>query len=395
MSGPPPNPITPKHLSPDVNIKETPSGPRPIQPVGTSTVGFVGTAPSGPVNALSAPLNSFAEYRAIYGASTSALAPDYVSLAAQVFFINGGQKLYISRVSSPNNAALTPDDYIRALALLEPVDEISTVAAPGASIASATGPASVAPIHAALISHIQTSYRLALLDPPPAASIADVKSLRAQLDSSSAALYYPWLNVANPLAPPTRAAAIKAPPSGFIAGIFARSDAQHGVYKAPANLPILGAASLETNLTEADATTLNSAGINTLRIFPNRSLLVWGARTISSDSDFKYVNVRRYFNYLEHSIQQGTQWAVFEPNGEPLWTNIRNTISNFLTNEWRSGALMGTKPDEAWFVKCDRTTMSQNDLDNGRLVVLIGVAPVKPAEFVIIRIGQWTADHKP
>ena len=386
MSGTPSKPLTPKALTPSTPIEEIKSGSRPIQPVGTSTAAFVGTAPSGPVKAVSDPLTSVAAFEAIYGASSAPL-----SLAVRAFFANGGQKLYISRV----NSTATPDDYISALALLSPIDEISTVAAPGAAIASAKGPASVAPIHAALISHIQTSYRLALLDPPPASSIADVQAIRAKLDSSSAALYYPWLNVANPLAPPTRAAAIKAPPSGFLAGIFSRSDAQHGVSKAPANLPILGAASLETNLTETDAATLNSAGINTLRIFPNRSILVWGARTISSDPDFKYVNVRRYFNYLEHSIQQGTQWAVFEPNGEQLWANIRNTISDFLYNQWKSGALMGTKPEEAFFVKCDRTTMTQSDLDNGRLVCLVGIAPIRPAEFVIIRIGQWTADRKP
>ena len=382
MPGPPSdrpsNPLTPKPLTPGAPREEISPGPRPIQPVGTS--------PGGPVKVASAPLASVAAFEAIYGASSAPL-----SLAVHAFFANGGQKLYISRV----NPTATPDDYIQALALLEPIDEISTVAAPGASIPAANSPASVAPIHAALISHIQASYRIALLDPPPASSIADVQAIRAQLDSSSAALYYPWLNVANALAPPTRAAAVKAPPSGFIAGILARSDAQHGVSKAPANLPILGAASLETNLNDADATALNDAGINTLRIFPNRSLLVWGARTVSNDPEWKYINVRRYFNYVEHSIQQGIQWAVFEPNGEQLWANIRNAVSNFLYNEWKSGALMGTKPEEAYFVKCDRTTMTQSDLDNGRLVCLVGVAPIRPAEFVIIRIGQWTADAKP
>jgi uncharacterized protein len=385
----PPKPLTPKVPGPAVSIKETPSGPRPIQPVGTSTAAFVGLTPSGPTKAVSQPLTSFADFQRIYANSaTPSTAPDYLTLAAQAFFLNGGQRLYISRVNASSTGTPTPDDYARALALLEPIDEISTVAAPGAS-----DPA----IHRALIAHVgrTQSYRLALLDPPPGSSITAVQTLRAQLDSSSSALYYPWLNVANPLSPPTRAAAIKSPPSGFLAGIFARSDAQHGPSKAPANLPILGAVSLETNLTDADAATLNNAGINTLRIFPGRGLLVWGARTISSDSDFKYVNVRRYLNYLEHSIDRGTQWAVFEPNGEQLWSNVRNAVSDFLYNEWRSGALLGIKPQQALFVKCDRTTMTQNDLDNGRLICLVGVAPIRPAEFVIFRIGQWTADAKP
>jgi phage tail sheath protein FI len=381
-----PDPLDPPPLG--VYIEETVSTPPTIQPAGTSTAAFVGPGNAGPANAASEPLTSLASFQTIYGTSTS--SADNLSLAVRAFFANGGQKLHISRVTSAtgDNTSLNPDDYARALVLLEPLDDISTIAAPGASSPG---------IHAALIAHASRpqSYRLALLDPSPASSIADVQALRATLNSPFAALYYPWVNVANPLAPPTRAAAIKAPPSGFVAGIFARSDSQRGVSKAPANQPILGAASLERTLTNAEATTLNNSGINTLRVFPGRSILVWGARTLSGDPEWKYVNIRRYVNYLEHSIDTGTQWVVFEPNGEQLWANVRNTISNFLLNEWQNGGLLGTKPEQAFFVKCDRTTMTQNDLDNGRLICLIGVAPVRPAEFVIIRIGQWTADAKP
>ena len=139
---------------------------------------------------------------------------------------------------------------------------------------------------------------------------------------------------------------------------------------------------------------LNPEGINCFRYYEGRGMRLWGARTMSSDPEWKYVNVRRYFAYLEHSIDKGTQWAVFEPNGERLWANVRRTIEDFLFNEWQMGALLGDKPEKAYFVRCDRSTMTQNDLDNGRLVCLIGVAPLKPAEFVIFRIGQWTADAK-
>ena len=139
---------------------------------------------------------------------------------------------------------------------------------------------------------------------------------------------------------------------------------------------------------------LNPVGVNCLRYLPGRDLRVWGARTISSDPEWKYVNVRRYMIYLEHTVDRGTQWAVFEPNGEALWANIRETVSSFLYNEWRSGALLGGSPEEAYFVRCDRSTMTQNDLDNGRLICLIGVAVLKPAEFVIFRIGQKTADAR-
>jgi uncharacterized protein len=386
----------PDHLHPGVYLEEVPSGPRPIPGVSTSTAAFIATAAAGPLNAVSELLISVAGFEAVYGTNSGLLGQ-----AVQAFFANGGQKLYVFRVAPANRSAMTAEDYARALALLEPIADISTVAAPGASLPGATGIASVGSIHAALTAHASRpqSYRFALLDPPPGCSISDIQTLRAQIDSSNAALYYPWINLqpnlANPVVPPSRAAASKVPPSGFVAGIFARVDSQQGVFKAPANQPILGAASLELTLSEADAATLNNAGINTLRTFTGRGILVWGARTVSSDSEWMYVNIRRYFNYLERSIDNGTQWAVFEPNGEQLWSNVRNAVSNFLFNEWKSSALQGSKPEDAYFVRCDRTTMTQNDLDNGRLVCLLGVAAVRPAEFIIFRIGQWTADAKP
>jgi phage tail sheath protein FI len=184
------------------------------------------------------------------------------------------------------------------------------------------------------------------------------------------------------------------PPSGFITGIYARNDTERAVYKAPANEVVRLSIGFEQLLNKGQQEVLNPEGINCMRFFEGRGFRVWGARTTSSDPEWKYVNLRRYFAYLERSIDRGTQWAVFEPNNEILWANVRLTIQDFLYNEWAMGGLLGEKPEKAYFVRCDRSTMTQNDLDNGRLVCLIGVAVSRPAEFVIFRIGQWTADRK-
>jgi hypothetical protein len=247
-----------------------------------------------------------------------------------------------------------------------------------------------------LIDHCeQLRYRIGIVDPPKDSSISGVRSFRSQFDTKYAALYYPWVEILDPTAvndPGAAPATLRLPPSGFTAGIYARSDIARGVHKAPANEVVLGITRFMQNVTFDRQAVLNPEGINALRFFPGRSNRVWGARTMSSDPEWKYVNVRRLFIYLEHSIDKSTQWAVFEPNNEALWANIRQAITDFLLVTWKSGALMGSKPEEAFFVRCDRTTMTQNDLDNGRLIALIGVAPTYPAEFVIFRIGQWTAD---
>ena len=247
-----------------------------------------------------------------------------------------------------------------------------------------------------LIGHCKRlRYRMAIVDPPPDQPISGIRQFRSQFDSTYAALYYPWLEILDPNARPDPGAPpprIALPPSGFVAGIYARSDIERGVHKAPANEVLLGLTRFQANITFDRQSVLNPEGINALRFFQGRANRVWGARTMSSDPEWKYVNVRRLFIYLEHSIDKATQWAVFEPNNERLWASIRQTIEDFLRVVWRSGALMGTRAEEAFFVRCDRTTMSQNDLDNGRLICLIGVAPTYPAEFVIFRIGQWTAD---
>ncbi|MBK8814422.1 MAG: phage tail sheath family protein [Methylococcaceae bacterium] len=275
------------------------------------------------------------------------------------------------------------------------IEEISIVAAPGHSVGYKGGNRPrVDQIVQYLITHCERMrYRVAVLDSPNDQVLSEIQEFRGKLDSKYAALYYPWIKIVDPLDPDGRRE-IFVPPSGFVAGIYARTDVNNGVFKAPANEVTLGGIGFELLLNKAQQDILNPLGINCFRFFEGRGFRLWGARTISSDPEWKYISVRRYFAYLEHSIDKGTQWAVFENNNEPLWSNVRNTIADFLVNEWRNGALMGLKPDEAFFVRCDRSTMTQNDLDNGRLICLIGVAVVKPAEFVIFRIGQFTADRK-
>ncbi|MEU5952115.1 phage tail sheath subtilisin-like domain-containing protein [Streptomyces sp. NPDC047525] len=292
--------------------------------------------------------------------------------------------------ADPENASIAAT----GLQALASIDDIAVVAMPD-TVRLETDAESKQVVDA-LIEHCERlRYRIAIVDPPKESSISEVREFRARFDTKYGALYYPWVKITDPNAVPepgTPTPIVTLPPSGFIAGIYARSDAERGVYKAPANEVVLGITEFEHKVNYDQQSLLNPEGINALRFFEGRSNRVWGARTMSSDPEWKYVNVRRLFIYLEHSIERATQWAVFEPNNERLWASIRQSIEDFLLVVWRTGALMGTRPEEAYFVRCDRTTMSQNDLDNGRMICLIGVAPTYPAEFVIFRIGQWTAD---
>lgn len=278
------------------------------------------------------------------------------------------------------------------LRAFEDLGDISIVAAPGYSSGYETGyKTNSNQIMQHLISHCERMrYRIAVLDSAEKHLISQVRAYRGKVDSKYAALYYPWVTVLDPVTEQE----VNLPPSGFVSGIYARNDVEYGVHKAPANEVVRMAVGFETVLNKAQQDVLNPEGINCFRFFEGRGNRLWGARTISSDSEWKYVNLRRYFAYLERSVDKGTQWIVFANNNEALWTNVHRTVEDFLFNEWKSGHLMGEKPEEAYFVRCDRSTMTQNDIDNGRLICLVGVAPVRPAEFVIFRIGQWTADHR-
>jgi phage tail sheath protein FI len=289
-------------------------------------------------------------------------------------------------------ADLTVDDFVGAdrgsgnrtgIQALEDIDEISLVAAPG--MWSTT-------VNSQLIQHCeQLRYRFAVIDPRDGLSIQGIRDYRDAIDTKYAALYYPWIEVRDPS---VRRNVVVAP-SLHMVGLYARVDVNRGVHKAPANEVISAITRIAQDVNQREQDMLNPKGINALRFFPGRGNRVWGARTLSSDGSWKYINVRRIFIFVEASIDVGTQWVVFEPNDEPLWARVRATITNFLTTTWRSGMLQGTTPQEAFFVKIDRTTMTQDDIDNGRLICLIGIAPVKPAEFVIFRIQQKTLEANP
>jgi len=279
------------------------------------------------------------------------------------------------------------------LKALEDIQDVSIVAAPGHTVwpNAPNGDTKTPSLAVAnlLIAHCEKMrYRIGVLDSIEGQALPDIRAYRSQLDSTRAAIYYPFIRILDPVTQ----VEINLPPSGFLAGIYARSDITNGVHKSPANEVIQGALGFEVTINKGQQDVLNPESINCSRFFEGRGNRVWGARTITSDPEWKYVNVRRYFIFLEHSLDRGTQFAVFENNGDALWANVRRTIEDFLFNEWKSGHLFGTTPKEAFFVRCDRTTMTQNDLDNGRLICLIGVSPLRPAEFVIFRIGQKTAD---
>jgi phage tail sheath protein FI len=275
---------------------------------------------------------------------------------------------------------------------LESIDEITIVAAPDLMSAHQQGAIDaegVKTAQLAIISHCeQMGDRVAVLDPPPDLGPQQIRAWRqddAGYDSRYATLYYPWIRVFDP----STGRNITVPPSGHIAGVWARSDGERGVHKAPANEVIRGAVDIDTRLSKGEQDLLNPIGVNCVRSFPGRGIRVWGARTLSSDPAWRYLNVRRLFNYFEESILLGTQWVVFEPNDDRLWSSIRRNVTAFLTEEWRRGALFGRTTAEAFYVKCDRDNNPQESIDLGQVVCEIGVAPVKPAEFVIFRLSQF------
>ncbi len=229
--------------------------------------------------------------------------------------------------------------------------------------------------------------RMAILDPLPTLSpkeVRDWRTVATNYDSKYAALYYPWIKIGGPDGKP-----MAVPPSGHIAGVYARNDNERGVHKAPANEVIRGALDAESPITKGEQDTLNPEGVNCIRSFTGRGLRVWGARTLSSDPAWRYINVRRLFNYVEKSIERGTQWVVFEPNDPDLWARVKRDVEAFLTGAWRDGMLFGRTPGEAFFVKCDEENNPSDVRDRGQLFIDVGLAPVKPAEFVIFRLSQW------
>ena len=303
--------------------------------------------------------------------------------------VGEGMVLTLEGGSDGSVLNVTPDAYIGAddgpgkrtgLQAFQENGVVSVLAIPGV-----TAPE----VQAALIGFCENRKScFAILDVPmDLKKTNDVATFRDMYDSTYAAMYHPWLQMFDAGAKRTD----YFPPSGAMAGIYARSDNSRGVHKAPANEVVRGCTGLSCNYNVGEQDILNPIGVNLIRALPGQGIRVWGARTISSNGLWKYVNVRRLFIYIEESIKANTNWVVFEPNSETLWSRVTRTIETFLATCWRDGALAGSSPEQAFFVECGPTTMTQDDIDNGRLICQIGIAPVKPAEFVIFRITQKTA----
>jgi phage tail sheath protein FI len=286
---------------------------------------------------------------------------------------------------------LGPDNR-SGLAAFEGVDQVTMVVCPDAVGSNELGEAlldaaGVQAVHGALLEHAELMRdRFAIIDARKGMDLQVVQEQRENLSSRYGALYYPWIAVDNPLDP--QGGQILVPPSGHLAGLYARVDQQRGVHKAPANEILFGVRKLEVQVSAAEQNLLNPLGINCIRQFPGRGIRVWGARTLADDAQWRYINVRRLFLQIEESVEQGTQWTVFEPNGSNLWAKVRRDVSAFLYRFYLQGAFAGGAPEEAFYVKCDAETNPPEVVDAGQVVIEVGIAPSKPAEFVVFHIGQ-------
>ncbi len=381
------------YLSPGVYVEEVDRGTKPLEMVGTSTVAFIGECNSGPVNEPILVTN-WSQFTKHFGDFQDS---EYLAHSVYGFFNNGGGRAFICNVGSLEDAKEADKKGAKpaskaalfigkdrgpgtrtGLKAFEDIEEINVVCAPGQ-----TDPA----VQDAVLSHCENMrYRFAILDCPETIEKGGVDKLPKPRDSKYGAYYFPWVEVYDPVK-----GNIYQPPSGYMAGVYARTDGERGVHKAPANELVRGALGLKYTITRGEQDILNPKGINCIRDFPNRGIRVWGARTVSSDASWRYVNVRRLFNMVEQSIELGTQWVVFEPNDHRLWKRVTRDISAFLLRLWRQGALFGKTPEEAFYIKCDEETNPPEVVDAGQLIVEIGMCPVKPAEFVIFRIGQMPA----
>jgi len=399
------------YLSPGVYVEEVDRGSKPIEAVGTNTVGFLGESMMGPVNQ-AVLVTNWTQFVKTFGDFTQST---FMAHAIYGFFNNGGSRCYIVNVGAPASLDLTPADKVAAvekagavpglesvessvpksdndgryigkdngpgartgLKCFEEIDEISLVCAPGV-----TSPA----VQDALLTHCEVRKdRFAVLDSPETVQ-GGVDRLPRPRDSKYGGFYFPWIQVYDP-----ERGNVYVPPSGHVLGVYARTDNDRGVHKAPANEIVRGALGLRYQISRGEQDILNPRGINCIRLMQGGGIRIWGARTLSSDPSWRYVNVRRLFIMVETSIERATQWVVFEPNDHRLWKRVVRTISSFLTLIWRQGALMGETPEKAFYVKCDEETNPPEVVDVGQLIVEIGLAPVKLAEFVIFRIGQMPA----
>jgi phage tail sheath protein FI len=402
----------PTYQTPGVYVEEVEGGSRPIEAGSTNIAGFLGVAEKGPVNE-AVLVTNWTQYTKIFGGLHSG---GWLAHGVYQFFQNGGTKCFINNLapapektegdsafgessgsgesSAEPRKTENPPDIARliigkdegagkktGLCLFDTVPEIALVAAPGV-----TDPAA----QDAILSHCEKNrFRFAVLDSPCELE-KGIDTMPAPRDSIMGAYYFPWISMYDTAAD----ANVYAPPSGGICGVYSRVDAVRGVHKAPANEIFRTALGLRYNLTDAEQELLNPKGINCIREFPGRGIRVWGARTVSSNPEWRYVNVRRLFCMVEQAIQNGTNWVVFEPNTRDLWKKIMRNLTAFLLNIWRAGALFGDTPEEAFYVRCDDELNPPESIDAGYVVVEVGLAPAKPAEFVVFRVSQKTLENE-
>jgi phage tail sheath protein FI len=397
---PPPDPTYP-----GVYVEETRGGPRTISGVPTSITAFVGRTLQGPTNAPTL-VTSYTDFERTYGGPSLASPLSY---AVQHFFGNGGTQALIARIvhidasgAADESVEITDADISaasceaehRGLWLLDQVDTFNLLCIPPLSRTADVDRST----WDAAIRYAAKRRAFVIVDPPSTwATPADVlKGLPSVVTRDrDAAIYFPRITAADPLTGRQDEAFA---PCGAVAGLFARSDRDRGVWKAPAGIEatLTGTTGLTVNLNDADTSELNPAAVNCLRSFPGRGNVVWGARTLegadSLASEWKYVPVRRLALFIEESVYRGTQWAVFEPNTETLWSQLRNSIGDLLNGLFRQGAFQGISPREAYFVKCNADTTTQSDIAAGRVNVEVGFAPTRRAEFVVLQFEIQSAD---
>lgn len=402
----------PNYQTPGVYVEEIESGSKPIEAGATNIVGFLGIAEKGPVNQATLVTN-WTQYTKIFGGLHEG---GWLGHGVYQFFQNGGTKCYINNLAEPkpkkgeasqkngDKAAEKADEPANSakyevknldniakliigkdegvgkksgLHLFDEIQDISLICAPGV-----TDPAA----QDAILTHCEKNrFRFAVLDSPETLD-GGIDTMPMPRDSIMGAYYFPWVQMYDMVADQN----IYAPPSGGICGVYGRVDSTRGVHKAPANELFKTALGLKYNLTDAEQDMLNPKGINCIRDFPGRGIRVWGARTISSNPEWRYVNVRRLFCMVEQALQNGTNWVVFEPNTRDLWKKITRNITAFLLNIWKSGALFGNTPEEAFYVRCDDELNPPESIDVGYVTIELGLAPAKPAEFVVFRVSQKT-----
>jgi phage tail sheath protein FI len=395
----------PTYQTPGVYVEEVEGGSRPIEAGSTNIAGFLGVAQKGPVNE-AVLVTNWTQYSKIFGGLHTG---GWLAHGVYQFFQNGGTKCFINNLAPPKaeeEAGETegeektlrkienPQDIAKliigkdegagkksGLCLFDTIPEIALVAAPGV-----TDPAA----QDAILTHCEKNrFRFAVLDSQEELE-KGIDTMPMPRDSIMGAYYFPWISMYDT----EQDREIYSPPSGGICGVYSRVDSQRGVHKAPANEILRTALGLKYKLTDAEQELLNPKGINCIREFPGRCIRVWGARTVSSNPEWRYVNVRRLFCMVEQAIQNGTNWVVFEPNTRGLWKKITRNLTSFLLNIWRSGALFGDTPEEAFYVRCDDELNPPESIDAGYVVVEVGLAPAKPAEFVVFRVSQKTLENE-